>query len=211
MKFIPQVTLPRSTSFAGTTNGHFGNYGSHHGNTNIGSHLSPIYHHHTLPQVPTTPAHNLYSPPPVIPNRDPFDYNTGLVSSFSNHSQRYQTDRNRDKGLKGQILHGSLKEGDCCSQNQKFKISSRAPLINSNNSVSSPTVATTATTAKSPYSTITRSPREDGDGMTATTSQYADGGGANLDPEHQMVEFFPDYSGMVVCHCFANLIRFPRI
>ena len=59
--------------------------------------------------------------------------------------------------------------------------------------MSSPTVAS-ATTAKSPYSTITRSPREDGDGMTATTSQYADGG-PNLDPEHQMVEFFPDYSG----------------
>ena len=63
------------------------------------------------------------------------------------------------------------------------------------NSVSSPTVATSA---KSPYSTITRSPREDGDGMTATTSQYADGGvGPNLDPEHQMVEFYPDYSGSV--------------
>ena len=59
------------------------------------------------------------------------------------------------------------------------------------NSVSSPTVATSA---KSPYSTITRSPREDGDGMTATTSQYAD---PNLDPEHQMVEFYPDYSGSV--------------
>ena len=76
------------------------------------------------------------------------------------------------------------------------------------NSVSSPTVATSA---KSPYSTITRSPREDGDGMTATTSQYAD---PNLDPEHQMVEFYPDYSGSIphrfplVYRCFVNLIWF---
>ena len=76
--------MPRSTSFAGTTNGHhFGNYGSHHGNANIGSHLSPIYHHHTLPQVPTTPAHNLYSPPPVIQNRDTFDYTKVLMTEQS--------------------------------------------------------------------------------------------------------------------------------
>ena len=86
----------------------------------------------------------------------------------------------------------------------KIKADSQVTLTYSN-SVSSPTVATSAT-AKSPYSTITRSPREDGDGMTATTSQYADGVGPNLDPEHQMVEFYPDYSGRVFrfSNCISN-------
>ena len=65
-----QVTLPRSTSFAGTSNGHLGHYGVG-GGVGGGSqpHLSPIYHHHTLPQVPTT--HNFHSPQAVMQSRDP--------------------------------------------------------------------------------------------------------------------------------------------